>query len=44
MDSRIGNTLDREVEKASYKKDFFKTIYSEKSAKLQPIWNTGDQA
>merc|ERR1712137_932889 len=43
-DTNLGNMHNKEVEQASYKKDFFKTIYGEKSKNLPALWNTGDQA
>jgi len=44
MDPKVGNMHDRGIEQASYKKNFFKSIYAEKSANLPQIWNSGDQA
>lgn len=44
MEAQQGDTLDKEIQQASYKKEFYRSLYVEKSAKLPEIWNTGDQA
>ena len=44
MDTVQGDILDQEIKKADYKKEFYRSLYNEKSSNLPEVWNSGDIA